>query len=974
MLELTPLSDIDPDQYFEDSSEMPDSRSQYLTVSEFKNLSTNSFSGLTIFNYNIRSFNANSNTFLSMFDSDEFPEAIILTETWFTCNYTADLDGYNSCHTTRPLEMRSGGVSVYVQNSLESDFLSELSYCNENIEICATKVKIDNQIVIILAIYRPNRGNVNEFLSELNNILNSRTLLNKRTILCGDLNIDLCSDSNESTSFVHFMQTFHFLPFISKPTRFAPNDVTNSSLLDHIWYNKVASCQSGIVLADYTDHCPTFIRIPLKMSKNSQSLVKISFRDESERNVTKFLTSVEGFDWNGVASENVNDYCESFLSTLDQIYNVSCPIKTKHIPLNRTLNPWVNQKLAKLIQAKSQYFNLCRLGIISKSENNIFKNRVKTIVTNARNNYYSRIFLRNSKDIKSTWNLINNLTGRNLNKSSINKIIWNSCEYSESPDIAHAFNSYFASIAQKLDSDLPLSTVDPLEYMGNDVSSTLFLSPVTPNEISNIIGNLRNTKQSIDKTPVKLLKLAKDILAAPISDLVNSSYIKATFPRILKCALVTPIYKKGDRSLPSNYRPISILPPLSKIFEQTIYSRLSNFLHINSVFTSSQFGFLKRKSTVDAIISLTENLYEILDRREFGISVFVDYMKAFDTINHKVLIRKLYKYGIRGTPLNLISDYLRDRQQRVRITNVLSSPTTLNTGVPQGSILGPILFLLYINDLPNVSPLCNYVLYADDTTLTFHHHDYPELVCICNRELEKINVWSKANRLSISFEKTSYMLFTTRNRNFDTSAITFGNNVIEPKSQVNFLGVILDNQLKFNYHTSHICNKISKSIGIIYKIRAIIPVHCIKILYYSLIQPYLQYVLPVWGGTYRYLIQPIVVLQKRAIRVICNVPFLEHTAPLFSNLNILTLDNLYKYNLLIFAYVNGNRYNTRQSHAYNTRFEQRLLPRFYRLDITQHSAIYQSIKVWNVLPNDIQTLPSLFSFKKCTRSYLMHPV
>ena len=327
--------------------------------------------------------------------------------------------------------------------------------------------------------------------------------------------------------------------------------------------------------------------------------------------------------------------------------------------------------------------------------------------------------------------------------------------------------------------------------------------------------------------------------------------------------------------------PLSGLPTLSKIFEKAISSRLLNFINKHSIISNKQFGFQKNKSTSDAILSMIEYIYSSLNDRKTSISVFIDLKKAFDTVNHSILLRKLNCYGIRGLPLELLASYLSDRKQCVKVGDAISNYQTVNIGVPQGSVLAPLLFILYINDLP-VSTKLNTVLFADDSTIYGSSSDATAFFDEFNTELSKIFEWTCVNRLSLNVSKTYAMLFSNRNLlNSESHNIKLDDQVIEFLENGNFLGVTIDTKLNFSYHIKNICIKLSKTIGLFYKLRFDVPrVNLIK-LYYSLFYPYLLYCNKIWGGTYDSHLKPVLLLQKKIIRIIMGEGYLSHTCTLF---------------------------------------------------------------------------------------------
>ena len=492
-------------------------------------------------------------------------------------------------------------------------------------------------------------------------------------------------------------------------------------------------------------------------------------------------------------------------------------------------------------------------------------------------------------------------------------------------------------------------------------------------------------------------KKIKHLIAQPICYLINLSFSNGTFPSLLKVACITPIFKEGDPTDVTNYRPISVLSYLSKIVERCIATRLISFLDKHNIISTSQYGFQRNKSTTDALTDLFEKIYDNLDNKQHTLAIYLDFRKAFDTVNHPILIRKLNTIGIRGIALNWFSSYLKDRKHCVKINDTKSDLKTCNIRVPQGSILGPILFLIYINDLPQLNAMMKTILYADDTTLLFTGNNITEVTNFVNNKLVDVHDWLIQNRLSINLDKTYACVYTNlmkiteiENDNENDSEILYTDrtntkmkldNVILNETPIKYnindpikyLGIKIDTSLTFVKHIAHISSKISKTIGIFYKLRYIIPEKSLINLYYSLIYPYLIYCNTIWGKASETFINQLFLLQKRLVRIITNSEFLAHSDPLFHRTKILKIKDIYTYLIAIEAYKKNTVSNINHlDHSHNTRNRDIFaIPNYRRLQISQRSLTYAIPTVWNTIPNDLKNVRSLNTFKKRLKTHLI---
>ena len=477
---------------------------------------------------------------------------------------------------------------------------------------------------------------------------------------------------------------------------------------------------------------------------------------------------------------------------------------------------------------------------------------------------------------------------------------------SDKKDIANKFNEYFINIGPDLAEKIEVNNAKQFEeYLTEPIFSRLQFTNVNDAEIQNIIQNLPSkTSCGFDNLSLKIIKTIKGDLLSPLTIIINQMLNTGIFPEKLKIAKIKPIFKKGENTCFTNYRPISLLPAISKIFERVIYNQLTEYFQNNKLFFSSQYGFRKEHSTELACIEIVDRIIMSLDENETPINIYLDLSKAFDTLDHNILLSKLRYYGIKYTEYNLFKSYLSNRKQYVEFEGELSQLKEIKTGVPQGSILGPLLFIIYMNDIPKCSKLFKFITYADDTSLasvisTFGKNLNPNTTCQnINTELNKISDWLKVNRLSLNVGKTKYMLFHSIKKkiNFPEQGIHINGKAIERVQTFNFLGLYLDSQMTWQAHINALAGKINRSLGILNRLKHYLPLNIKKLMYNSLVLSYLNYGILLWGFTG----ERIFKLQKKILRVISLNKYNAHTDPIFKNLNILKLNDIFVLNQLKF--------------------------------------------------------------------------
>jgi hypothetical protein len=831
--------------------------------------------------------------------------------------------------------------------------------------------------IIVAVIYRAPNREINSFNEKLNDVLNIIKNENKICYLLGDYNINLFnSDSHAQTSdFLDICFSNNFLPLINKPTRITKYSAT---LIDNIFTNDVinSSISHGIFLADISDHFPIFA-INKKFKQNEKTISKK--RILSNNNLQRFHDALQQYDFNHILElSDVNTAMNSFHNEFCELYYKCFPLITVKRKYSNN-KPWLTEGLKQSIKRKNILYKRFLKYRNSETENDykLYRNKVQHLLRVAERKHYHDIISYNKNNLKKTWSVMKSI----INKKQITKrpefFLYNNRKITNKSDIANRFNDYFVNIGSSLARKIPDCNKSAMSFLSETYNKILFLNPVSRNELIITIKQLKvNSASGWDDIPAKVLQVNHLNLLDPLLHIVNLSLNQGIFPDLLKIAKVIPLYKGNELCHFTNYRPISILNAFSKIFERVFYNRLYDFLIKENILYDKQFGFRKQFSTEMALLLLTDKISAALELGEFVLGVFLDFSKAFDTVNHAILLDKLQHYGIRGVANNWIRSYLCERSQYVCYDGEKSSVKSISCGVPQGSILGPLLFLVYINDLSKISNNLFMLMYADDTNIFLCGKRLRDLEILMNTELSSLTEWLNVNKLSLNVSKTHYMLFTPPRLKVHYNINLYTNNTeIHSVTQTKFLGVMLDSKLSWKPHMKYISTKVSKNIGILSKAKRYLEFKSLTCLYYSFIYPYIVYCIAVWGGANVSTLEPLIKVQKWAIKTILCKPRITPSLPLFKSMKLLTIQQIYTLQVLVFVFkfkkselpciFNNFFIPTSNIHEYSTRQEYNFYPPMCRTNLAQSFIRYAGCYNWNCLSRNIKSFNgSISSFKK----------
>ena len=988
-----PLNNYDPDMHFfniNSNSTLKDSQ-YYLHDSFIKDVEkyivdSNMFS---LFHLNIRSVNRNFKNLSYFLSTLPVSFACIgLTETWIN-EISFDnfhYDGYN--HIGKYRENRTGGgVSILLRNTVTFQPRNDLSRFNSSFESCFIEINKSqfntSTNIIVGVVYRIPGSDTDMFIDYYKEVLDLIKSEKKLGYIMGDFNLNLLnSESHVPTNeFIDINLVSSFVPLITRPTRITR---TTSTLIDNIFTNNITcdDCFKGIFVNDISDHYPIFY-VDIKSRNINKADDFFYKRVYNQNNMNKFHELLNPNSLDDIF--NMSDAQEAmtvFHSKLCSSHNQAFPlIKVKKKYSNKF--PWLSDSLKKAIKKKNKLYASLRKSFTKDKElyYKRYKSQLNKLLRTAEKEHITSMIDKYKGNIKKTWKLIKDVIKNKATLTRETVFEHNGETFTNPKDISEKFNNYFVNIGSTLSSKIEHVNQSPSSYLVGSYNNNLFLAPTTENEVFNVMSSLKKSSTGYDNISSDLLKTSCNIIAPYLVHIINLSFTTGVFPSELKIANVIPLFKAGKSGHFTNYRPISLLSTLSKVFEKLFYTRLYDFLTKYDILYKFQFGFQKGHSTCMALLVFLDKIIRNLENGEYAIGIFLDFSKAFDTVDHKILLQKLEFYGIRGVPLLWLSSYLNSRKQYTSYSNVDSPMQCVSCGVPQGSILGPLLFLIYVNDLAYVSKSLFTLLFADDTNCFITGRDLPLLMSKINIDLSNISTWLKSNRLSLNVDKTHFILFKPKKKKIsDTIDIRIDNKLISEVSQCKFLGVIIDNKLSWEHHVLYIKKKISKVIGILYKSRDVLCHSQLLSLYKTLLEPYIFYCNIIWSGSCTYVLSPLIKVQKQAIRCICFLKRNASTQSFFKKLNVFNLSQLriYCIDLFMFKYYHNmlpkifdNFFIKNSSvHAFNTRQSNLFHVPIFKSNLSKSFIRYFGVLCWNNVIRNVKVDSKVSPFKKALRSFI----
>ena len=827
------------------------------------------------------------------------PHVLCLNETKLSNEINDEDLQIENYHTIfrKDRDRHGGGVAIYVSDTIKlkkrEDLLTEIESITVELDIPFVKP------ILITTVYSLPDSLV-EIFDKLESHLSRIDNENKESIFAGDINCNLLnSQHNDTKHMKRIYNTLGYKQFIENATRTTTDTMT---LIDHLATTKPESISGkGVIPCGISDHDAIFLIRSIKIPRVKKSPLVRKVRKFKRFDNNSFLKelSMVNFNENKNVTSDPNQmwllWNNLFLNTLD----MHAPISEIRIRGNNL--PYITAEMRKLIRTRD-YLKKKANKTGSKYLHQAFqqiRNKVKCGIRKLRSEYYRSKIEENRGDLKAKWKILKEVTNKGNKSTDINEVLFEGEKVTDVKIIPEAFNHHFASIGGKLASEIPEPKMQSCDYLSktDKFTSRFRFKKIHPKSVFAILSKLKNGKASgMSMIRNKILKSAKHIISESLTDIFNASLESNTFPDDLKVAGVTPIFKNGERNDLQNYRPISVLCTVARVFEKLIYQQLYDYLMGNSILNNCPWGFRSAHSTALALIDCTNNWLIGIDNGKINSTILLDVKKAFDTIDHDILLRKLSHYGISHTELEFFRSYLCNRLQCCSVSGHTSSFKTINCEVPQGSILSSLLFIIYVNDLPLCIENGHVTMYADDTSSSNGISTVEDITRNFIPDIKNVMDWLKANNLCLNVLKTEFILTgTTQNilKIGDLLAVRVQGHTVKRVYKAKYLGIVIDNKLTWKDHIDYVSLKIKRNLGIMKRVRNDIPKEAFIALYRTMVEPYLRYCNNIWGKCSATLIGKLQTLQNRAARIITNATY-DNTdnAKLLRQLNWLNVPQL----------------------------------------------------------------------------------
>ena len=923
---------------------------------------------LSFASHNARSLPSSHSFYVSLFNSSKLT-AFSVSETWLKSTIPSkqvELPGFKLFRNDRKCgkKKRGGGVGIYVsakvraKTVLMSDEVSDIEYLFLEFMFNGDKITFG-------VIYRPPWTSTKSFVDAFDSILTELGSKYSKIIVTGDFNIDLNIDTPASLSFLTAIDR-HSLKIIPSDNtcntkNFRPSKVdlilvSNSEAVDHLYQSSVA----GI-----SDH--DMLVIDYRVRNDNCSTRQFSCRNIDRIDLSSLLHDAQGLSWNEIYAQlSVDGKMETLLDFLQVLLDAHAPVRT--FTVNDADAPWINAEIRRSLKLRdAKYCEWKRLRNDSVWNDYCrLRNQSNRLLAAAKASYNANQ-LNPNLGPKKLWQNVRKLGLMDGNHSVGSGNL-------TSTDLNNHFTNILTSV--------PTSINRNSDDWQRDYSFSF--NEITIQDIVKSVNRISSNAVGNDGIPIKFIKLLLPVLSPILNHIFNYITMTSTFPTCWKIGHVIPVSKVSAPKSVNDFRPISLLPSLSKVFEHILHSQISSYLDSNSLLDPFQSGFRKNCGTTTALVKIVDDLKLSMTAKQFSVLVLLDFSKAFDTIDHNLLLSKLNKkFGFEGCAVQLIKSYLLNRSQYVELDNLRSETVSLSCGVPQGSILGPLLFSLFINDLPSVLTNVNYHMYADDFQIYSSStvQDKLALVDLMNQNIASIVAWSKENGLQLNAKKTQSLKVCKKSvlcQLDDLPNIVVDTTITEYSDVVKNLGLFMDQHLDFQAHVNHVCKTVHGGLHSLNRLRSSTPLHVREMMFNALLRPHFMYCDIIYSATTSDILSRLQQAFNSCLRYVLDLRKYDHISEHSTRLLGCSLETYFKFRAATFLFKIINfpvpsYLLPYRSAAISNRTSNIALPTYPPGSNFNSSFRVRACNIWNnIQPHNIKRLTSISAFKQqCLRSLLV---
>ena len=872
-----------------------------------------------------------------------------------------------------------GGLIIYIRDDIPCNHRNDLE--STSIETLCIEIKQPNSKSFLLSyVYRPPSSKV-QWIKDFTLIMEKSLPGEKECIVIGDFNFDLLKTDNYSKSWLELMESMNFAQLVKDPTRVTSNSAT---MIDHAFSNIPLNISCvNVPCYSISDHYPVCITRKIASNYVKGPVHKsISYRSMKTFNENEFLDDLSNQPWFLIdIYDNPDDATELFLELFQSVLNKHAPQRKRRV--KRLNQPrWMKPEILQAIIIRDHFHK--NVDIMNYK---IWRQNVKDLIVEAKHQFYNETINLNKRNPKSLWNSLQGLSGCKTQVQT-NYIDDDNGNPITNPSVsANVFNNHFCSVFQTVQRNIQPNNDDEINVLSESNKEILNSTPpfvipqVNMSFVESQLKSLDTGKSTgSDGLSARFLKMSASIIAPVLTKIYNISIKTCIYPQKFKNAKVVPIHKKGAKNDKTNYRPISILPIISLILERHVSIYLKEHFEKNGLFYSRQSGFRTNHSCQTALVKLLDEWVAAIDNNEIVGTLFLDLSKAFDLVDHDILLKKLKLYKVDQSVYSWFSSYLENRLQQTHVSGVSSDLKQVVSGVPQGSILGPLLFLIFINDLPLAIKHSTTDIFADDTTLSVHNSSLNQIAESLTCDLVNVNSWCDLNRMSINVAKTKTMVVSSKpNANRIQNHLPFielNNENIKYSSEEKLLGITIDRTLSWDKHVEIVLKKCNSLLYLLSRIKIFLTVPMRKLFFNAYILPHLDYCCVIWGNCNITQEDKLIRFQKRAARLILDKDFTTPSKSLFSELNWLTFPKRVKFQKAVLLYKIFNGLSPdylRNIFTFTSDIHERTLrsssqfqlysPR-PNTELFRKSFVYSGSIIWNSLPYYVKNANSVIHFKQ----------